>query len=85
MILRIPLVRKCRTVHVAETGSCHVKRAAAKLTNREAAANCSLSLVSRKEVTESPHLFVEDEYAGLSGEADFLHLSAIGEKQRIIG
>src|SRR5258708_6679554 len=85
MILRMPGARNCSNPLAADTGSCHFKNSAARTTCREAAWECSLPLVHRKGVTNSPCLLAEDENTRLSRKADFPHLPIFAEQQGIVG
>src|SRR5713226_2155984 len=85
MILRMPSPRNCSNPLATDSGSLHFRSCAARATSREAAPKCSLSLVPRKGVTESPRLFAEDENTSLAGKADFPYLPVLSKQQGIIG
>src|SRR6266446_141720 len=84
MILRMPSPMICSNPLAADTGSCHFRSCAARTTSREAAPECSLSLVPRKAVTDSPRLFAEDENTSLAGETDFLDLPIFAQQHGVI-
>ncbi len=75
----------CSNPLAADTGSCHFRSCAARTTSREAAPECSLSLVPRKAVTESPRLFAEDKNTSLPGKAGFFYLPILSKQEGIIG
>src|ERR1700674_706986 len=85
MILRTLSVRNGSHPLAADTGSCHFRSCAARTTSREAAPECSLSLVPRKGVTEFPRLLAEHENTSLAGKSDFSYLPIFAEQQGVIG
>src|SRR5713226_1712 len=84
MILRMPGARNCNNPLAADIGSCQCRISAARATSREATPECSLPLVPRKGVTDSPCSLAEDENTRLTGKADFLHLPIFAEEHGVI-
>src|ERR1700694_537161 len=76
--------RSCNYSVAAATGPCHFRSSVARMTSREAAAECSLPLVPGKEVTESSRLFAENKNTRLAGKAGFLHLPVFVNQQGVI-
>src|SRR5260370_35791118 len=85
MILRMPSPMICSNPLAADTGSCHFRSCGARMTSREAAPECSLSLVPRKAVTETPRLFAKDKNTSLPGKAAFLYLPILSKQEAIMG
>src|SRR6266436_3368282 len=84
MILRVR-TRNCSKALAADTGSCQRRVSAAKMTSREAALRCGLSLVPWNGITEFPRLLAEDENTSLACKADFPYLPVLSKQQGIIG